>query len=78
MTPEEKRALLDESIKLLSNHDPFIRFMDGIAELREQAIRDACRLDVVENIGKVALLLGTVGAMTDIQDLVAEHKGETS
>ena len=52
--------------------------MDGIAELREQAIRDACRLDVVENIGKVALLLGTVGAMTDIQDLVAEHKGETS
>lgn len=70
---EEKRRILAESLKLLTGHEPFLRFMDGLQELREAAVRDACRNDVVDNTGRVFAALGEIRAYTDIQNLVSEY-----
>lgn len=72
MTYEEKRAYLSESIKLLTTHEPFQRFMDGVVQLQLSAIRDSVRMDVVDNPYKVAAALGEVRAYLDIQDMVME------
>lgn len=69
---ETKRELLAESLKLLATHEPFIQFMDALKQLREGAVIDACRMDVVENPGKTAAALGEIRCYTDIIALVDE------
>jgi len=71
---DEKRAVLAESIKLLSTHDPFLRFLEGVKELRENAVQDMCRLEVVRDTNSLLSLIGEVRCYTDIQALVDEHK----
>lgn len=69
---ERRRAALLASIKLLGTHEPFLEFMGALEEMREAAIRDACHMDVVKDHGRIASVMGAVGAYTDIQDLVKE------
>lgn len=75
---EEKRELLQHSLKLLATHDPFLQFMQALDSLREGAIADACRMDVVENPGKISASLGEIRAYNDIKALVSELTAQTS
>lgn len=73
MTPEQ-RELVEESLRMLVAHEPFKRFMNGLDEMREKAIEDCCRMDVVENPYKVASMIGAISSLTDIKNLVAEFE----
>lgn len=73
-----KRELLQESLRLLVTHDPFLKFMEALEGLRESAIADACRIDVVDNQGKVMAALGEVRSYNDLKALVSELTAQTS
>ena len=47
--------------------------MDAIRELKNKAIEDSCRLDVVDDFGKIASCLGEVRTYLDIENLVSEY-----
>jgi len=70
---DQKRAILEESMRLLATHEPFMRFMEAMETLREGAIADACRNDVVDNQGRVMAALGEVRAYNDIKSLYTEY-----
>ena len=72
-TIEEKRAILDQSLTMLAKHEPFLQFMDAVKELKNKAIEDSVRLDVVDDFGKVASCLGEVRTYLDIENLVSEY-----
>lgn len=69
----EKREFLAESIRLLSTHEPFKQFMASLGQLRDSAIQDAVRNDVVGNPQTMAAALGEVRTYLDIFALVEEH-----
>jgi hypothetical protein len=77
MSLDERRSALRESIRILATHEPFLRFMEEIERMREAALRDACRNDVVENLGRVAASLGEIRCYTDIKDMVADFSSKS-
>lgn len=78
LSREQKRALLVDSIRQLAGHPPFLSFLDAILELRESAVRDACRNETVSANGPVLAALGEIRAYEDIIAIVSEHISETN
>lgn len=74
MNLDEKRALISDSIGLLSTHEPFRVFMDALAQMRDSAIADAVRVDIVGNPYAASASLGEIRSYLDIFALVAEHE----
>jgi hypothetical protein len=77
LSRDQKRQLLSDSIRQLAGHPPFLSFLDAILELRESAVRDACRVDTVAQSGAVLAALGEIRAYEDIIAIVSEHIRET-
>ena len=69
---DKRRERLAETIKLLATHEPFRAFMHELGNMRDMAIQDACRNEVLDNPTKIAASMGEIRAYLDICALVDE------
>lgn len=71
---EQAQAELIGSIRELSGHVPFERFLGAVREFREIAINDACLFEKAKNPNTTYGAIGRIQALQDILDLVEQHK----
>lgn len=69
-----KEEQIQESLKLLASHEPFLVFVQRLREMRELAIREATWKETVANPSTAAQLLGAIGTYNDILDEVEEAR----
>lgn len=69
---EESVAQLQASLRELSGHVPFQKFMEAVKDLREIAINDACLFERAANPNTTYGAIGRIQAYQELIDLVVQ------